>query len=346
MAGHEVAAGLHREVGEVDPPAHDPQLVGILHPAEVLDNIVSIDKAGVGRAQTQLLETAFGRLFNTDAGPIKATMSYAFRDPAHPVHGPGVVEVRFVIFYPPQLDLIGFQLRNEQRRVARFGNKGGQGAFGGEVKITGGVDDIDRMQQKQRVESTLVELALYLCDFAPIPIRLQAIVLGWWSGGRHPEHTRASEQASAGGQDHASGNGTQEIAAYNAAGGLILCHVPPPQRGLSLENGDYTGQRRGFKSQGGKLLVLAGAQRMGSAAKSKPRARQPARGLGAMPKPCYLLALACRLAWLTAAMKVCAERGTFTLPVSTRLAGRTLPYISRMESSSGAMTAPSRSTPA
>ena len=170
---HEIAACLHGEIGEIHGAAHDVDLIVILHPAHVLDDLIGRNQFDFGRAVFHVRQPAGSGFL--DADPLVAAFGDALKDPLHAIHRAGEIEIRFEICYPPELDLVGLEIGNEQRRVAGSGDQRRQRALGGNVKISDGIDDVDVVKQDERVELAQLQLRLDLLHFALIPRRRKAI---------------------------------------------------------------------------------------------------------------------------------------------------------------------------
>src|SRR5438132_9841936 len=142
----------------------------------MLDEVTCMYKGGVRCSKFYLLKAARRGFFNSYALMIQAAFRNPFKDPADAIYRARKVEVRFIVLNPPELHLIGFQLRDKQGRVTRLRYERRQWPLRRQMKIARGVNDISGLQQYQRIELALLHFFLHLSDLLTVPVRLKAIM--------------------------------------------------------------------------------------------------------------------------------------------------------------------------
>src|SRR5690348_12362527 len=113
------------------------------------------------------------RFLHPNPRVAQAALRHALENPAHPVHRTWKVKIGLVVFYPPELHLIGFEAGNKKRRVSGFWDQRSHRTLRRKMEISRGVNDVGGIQQKHGVELALLHLLLHLADLASVPVRLQ-----------------------------------------------------------------------------------------------------------------------------------------------------------------------------
>ena len=135
------------------------------HHLPLIHNAVRITSEGFNVPEPlNIVEMCIRDSFYADAAAAKSALRDALEDPLHTVYGTGVIEVGLIVLYPPQLDLVGFKIRDKQRRIAGLGNQRCQGALGREMEISSGINDVRRTEEKKGIQVFLLHLFLYLLD--------------------------------------------------------------------------------------------------------------------------------------------------------------------------------------
>src|SRR5207253_3695964 len=86
---------------------------------QIVDNVFGIYDGCLRRALLHVPQSARRWLFHPDAPPSQPSLGDSFEDPADAIHWPGIIEVRLVVFHPPELHLIRFKPWNEQHGLDR-----------------------------------------------------------------------------------------------------------------------------------------------------------------------------------------------------------------------------------
>jgi hypothetical protein len=89
---NEVASGVNGEIVAIHAATHDLNLVPVLDPVHVLDQIACIDNRGLWSAKLYLGEATRSWLLNANAPATEATLGNPFKNPAHQFTGPGKSE--------------------------------------------------------------------------------------------------------------------------------------------------------------------------------------------------------------------------------------------------------------
>src|SRR6516165_2210706 len=139
---YEIAARLNRVVIEKHPTTHDVDFVFIFDITHSFDQIARHQDLSAGRAELDLPHAAGRWLFYSDAGLAKATIGNPLENPAHAVYRPWVVEVRFIVFSPPELHLVRLEPRNKEDGITGLRNKRSERAFGRKMEVASCIDDV------------------------------------------------------------------------------------------------------------------------------------------------------------------------------------------------------------
>ena len=168
----------------------------VFHPAHLLHDVAGFYQFGLGDSRLNVRQARGRALFDTDGAAALPAGVNALEYPLHPVHWAGIIEVDLDILDPPELYLVGFEAGHEQRWLALRRDQHRQRALGGQVKISGGVHHVVRVQQHQSIEIALSHFGLHLLDLALVPLGRQTVRPG--RGGKirgHFQHSRVAEGA-------------------------------------------------------------------------------------------------------------------------------------------------------